>query len=300
MNLTENVMMSRAGRFVLLLSFALPAAGARAQSASLKDLVFTAVQPCRIYDTRSGSGVQGAGTGPIPAAQTRDIDVSHGAAPSCGISTDARAVVMNIVAVSPAGPGHLVAWPFGTPPPNAAVLNYSNVPGLNIANGIVQPICGPNCTHEFSLVPGVSATHVVIDVMGYFAPPGAGHLWGRGRPGTKIWGPGDLLCVNGTTIYGLSYVAVSWGSAADACPQGTWVCTRAERGTGACNTSRSDGGCDGLTCTGACMDFLENRHYGWTADQVTTLQGWAISELGGAADEDHLTCEGLPVWCCTE
>lgn len=294
-------MMSRVGRLVPLFALVfLVRAPARAQSLSLKDLQFTAVQPCRIYDTRAGSGVQGQGTGPIAVGQTRDIDVSHGAAPSCGIpSPQARAAVMNFVAVGPAGPGHLTAWPFGTAMPNASIINYANVGGLNIANGLVMPICS-FCTHDLSLRANVSATHVVIDVLGYFAAPGSGPLWGRGRPGTKMWGPGDFLCINGTIAFGLSYVAVSWGSAADACPQGTWVCTRAQRGTGACNTSRPDGGCDGLSCTGACMDFLENRHYGWTADQVTALQGWAISELGGAADEDHLTCEGLPVWCCTE
>lgn len=180
------------------------------------------------------------------------------------------------------------------------MLNYSNVPGLNIANGVVQPICVFGCTHDLNVVPGVSPTHVVIDVLGYFAPPGSGPLWGRGRPGTKMWGPGDFLCANGGITFGLSYVAVSWGSAADACPQGTWVCTLAQRGTGSCNTSRPDGGCDGFSCNGACLDFSASGHYGWVADQVTTDQGWAVSEGGGAADEDHLTCEGLPVWCCTE
>jgi len=292
--------MSRVGRLVPLVAVVfLVRVPARAQSASLKDLVFTAVQPCRIYDTRSGTGVQGAGTGPIPAAQTRNIDVSHGAAPSCGISTQARAVVMNIVAVSPAGPGHLVAWPFGTSPPSASVLNYSNVPGLNIANGIVQPICGPNCTHELSLVPGVSATHVLIDVTGYFAPPGAGHLWGRGRPGTKFWGSGDFLCANGSIAFGLSNIAVSWEGAANACPQGTWVCTTAERGSATCDTSRPDTTCDGYFCAGNCLNLSANDHFGWLANEYTVNEGAAVGEttliVGGSP-----TCNELPVWCCTE
>jgi hypothetical protein len=291
--------MPRLGRLVPLFALVfLVHSSARAQSASLKDLVFTAVQPCRIYDTRAGSGVQGAGTGPIPAAQTRNIDVSHGAAPSCGISTQARAVVMNLVAVSPAGPGHLVAWPFGTPPPSASVLNYSNVPGLNIANGIVQPICGPNCTHEFSLVPGVSATHVVIDVMGYFAPPGAGHLWGRGRPGTKFWGPGDLLCANGSVVFGLSDSPVPWAGAADACPEGTWVCTAAERGTASCDTSRPDTTCDETGCDGTCFDLAAGNVEGWLADHYNLRLGRVGNETGSATIQ--FSCNSLPVWCCTE
>ena len=93
----EVVMMSRVGRLVLLFAVVfLLRAPTEAQSFSLKDLQFTAVQPCRIYDTRAGSGVQGQGTGPIGAGQIRDVDVSHGAAPSCGISSQAKAVVMNL------------------------------------------------------------------------------------------------------------------------------------------------------------------------------------------------------------
>jgi hypothetical protein len=295
----EIVMMSRAGRllllFVLVLFLNSPAG---AQSVSLKDLQFTAVQPCRIYDTRPGTGIQGQGTGPIPAGQPRDIDVSHGAAPNCGIAPQARAVVMNFIAVGPAGPGHLVAWPFGTSMPNASILNYTNVPGLNIANGVVQPICAPNCTHDLSLVPGVSATHVVIDVLGYFAPPGSGHLWGRGRPNTTFRGPGDFLCVNGSIAFGLSDILVAWGSAADACPQGSWVCTAAERGTGSCDTSRIDSSCDLLNCNGSCFDFSANAHWGWVADQASETNGFFVGETLGLGTTT--ACTGLPVWCCIE
>ncbi|HEY3172309.1 MAG TPA: hypothetical protein VGK86_07000 [Thermoanaerobaculia bacterium] len=298
----EVVMMSRVGRLVLLFALAfLLRAPVNAQSLSLKDLQFTAVQPCRIYDTRPGSGVQGQGTGPIAAGQIRDIDVSHGAAPNCGIPPQARAVVMNFIAVAPAGQGHLVAWPFGTSMPNASILNYANVAGLNIANGVVQPVCGPGCTHDLSLVPGVSATHVVIDVLGYFGPPGAGHLWGRGRPGTKMWGPGDFFCANGAIAFGLSDIAVTWGSAADACPQGTWVCTAAERGTSACDTSRPDTTCDGYLCNGNCLNLFANDHIGWLAGEQDVNDGACLSEttlicLGSGSQ----TCTSLPVWCCTE
>ena len=260
----------------------------------------SAVQPCRIYDTRPGSGVQGQGTGPIGAGQTRDVDVSHGAAPSCGIPfPQAKAVVMNFVAVNAAGAGNLRAWPYGMSVPNASVINYANVTGLNIANGLVQPICASGCAHDLTLRADVSATHVVIDVLGYFAPPGSGPLWGRGRPGTKMWGPGDFLCVNGSVIFALSDAAVTWASAADGCPQGFWVCTATERGTGSCNTDRPDSTCDGFLCNGACWDLGANSTFGWLADQGALREGLVSSEVGGAAGPSS-TCNALPVWCCTE
>jgi hypothetical protein len=301
MNPTKFVMFPLSRRSVMLVAFVvlLPAAPGKAQSAFLKDLQFTAVQPCRIYDTRAGSGVQGQGTGPIGAGQTRNIDVTHGAAPACGISPQAGAVVMNFIAVAPAGPGHLVAWPFGTTVPTASVLNYSNVPGLNIANGVVQPICSPGCTHDLNVVPGVSATHVVIDVLGYFAPPGAGPLWGRGRPGTKMWGPGDFLCANGSIAFGLSDIAVTWGSSADACPQGTWVCTAAQRGTAVCDTSRPDFPCDGFLCNGTCLNFTASANWGWVAD-ATTGNGTGTIGTEDGAISPLTSCNTIPVWCCTE
>ena len=290
-------MVSRIAGLALLAALVSHAA-AEAQSASQKDLSFTPVQPCRIYDTRAGSGVQGQGTGPIPAAQNRDVDVTHGSAPSCGISSQAKAVVMNFIAVGPAGPGHLQAWPFGTTMPTASIINYANVGGLNIANGLVQPIC-PFCTHDLTVRANVSATHVVIDVLGYFAAPGAGPLWGRGRPGTKVWGPGDLLCANGSIVFGLSDTPVPWASAADACPQGTWVCTAAERGTGVCDTSRPDTTCDGSGCDGSCFDLSPGGQEGWVADHYSLRMGRTVIETLGA-QTIQFSCYSLPVWCCTE
>jgi hypothetical protein len=145
------------------------------------DLVYTPMTPCRIFDSRSGSGLQGAGTGPLAAGAAVAIDVAGGAAASCGVPFPAaKAAVLNFIAVAPSGPGDLRAWPWDNtnpPPPNASVINFSNVAGLNIANGPVVPICntstatGGDCTHDLFLRPDVHSTHVVIDVLGYLAAP---------------------------------------------------------------------------------------------------------------------------------
>ena len=52
--------------------------------------------------------------------------------------------------------------------PNASIVNF--VPGFNIANGLIQPICDAGvttCTHDLSIY-AASDVNVVADVMGYF------------------------------------------------------------------------------------------------------------------------------------
>ncbi len=150
---------------------------------STNDLTYTPVTPCRIYDSRPSSGVQGAGTGPLHPGTPVALDVAGGAASSCGIPFPfAKAAVLNFTVVTPAGAGDLRAWPWDSSnpaPPNAAVINYANVPGLAIANGLVVPICngststGGDCTHDLLVRADVSGTHLVIDVLGYMAQSAA-------------------------------------------------------------------------------------------------------------------------------
>jgi hypothetical protein len=134
------------------------------------DLVFTPVTPCRVLDTRASSG-------PIPATGQLPIRVAgaltgQGGAPNCGVPLGpATAAVLNFVAVAPQGPGDLRAWAFGGGVPTASVLNYQAVPGLNIANGVVVPLCDSgagSCPADVVLQADVSGTQVVVDVMGYF------------------------------------------------------------------------------------------------------------------------------------
>jgi len=140
------------------------------------DMVYTALTPCRIVDTRSG------GSGPLRAGERRlyfaNGGVSQGGAPDCGVPFLAAAVEMNFVAVGPSGPGDLRAVDYSpanlvAPFPNASVLNYSNLSGLNIANGIAQPICNSAttiCNSDLLVLADASDTDLVIDVVGYFQP----------------------------------------------------------------------------------------------------------------------------------
>lgn len=122
------------------------------------DLVFTPVTPCRLINFAF-----------IPGNTSQSFLVAG----SCGIPFPrAKAVMFNFISVNPTGPGDLRAWAFGSPVPGASVLNYAPVSGLNIANGIVVPICDVGvCSFDLTIQADVSGTTVVADVFGYFAAP---------------------------------------------------------------------------------------------------------------------------------
>ena len=144
---------------------------------SYSDLLFVPLTPCRVFDTRQGS----AG-GPLAAGEIRGFVINGSAgfvnqggnSGGCGVPTgavppQATAVVINLIAVSPAGPGDLRAWAYDQPEPLASVLNYASVPGLNIANGVIVPVAGTGLVpDDIKIHAEVSGTHVVADVTGYF------------------------------------------------------------------------------------------------------------------------------------
>jgi hypothetical protein len=144
---------------------------------SYSDLLFVPLAPCRVIDTRQGS----AG-GPLAAGETRGFVINGssgfvnqgGNAGGCGVPSgavppQATAVVLNLIAVSPSGPGDLRAWAYDQPEPLASVLNYAAVTGLNIANGVIVPVAGTGLVpDDIKILAEVHGTHVVADITGYF------------------------------------------------------------------------------------------------------------------------------------
>lgn len=141
---------------------------------SQADLVYTPIPPCRIVDTRVAGGVMSPGNSRDFAVTGTGFAFQGGVAGSCGVPFGpATAVMLNFVATSTAGPGHLQAWPYAGAVPVASILNYGAVTGLAaIANGLAIPICDPaatTCGWDFTAMSSVSATHLVVDVVGYFS-----------------------------------------------------------------------------------------------------------------------------------
>jgi serine protease len=127
-------------------------------------LTFFPITPCRVSDTRPGSGKAGALGGPILTAQTtREIPVLTS---GCGIAANVQAYSLNITAV-PSGPlGFLTVWQSGQPRPLASTLNSAN--GQVVANAAIVSVAGPSPSINLF---ASDDTHVVIDINGFFAPP---------------------------------------------------------------------------------------------------------------------------------
>ena len=128
-------------------------------------LQFRAVQPCRLLDTRNPNGPFG---GPeIGAGQTRSIPVPTS---NCGIPATARAYSLNVTVVPAKVLGYLTVWPTGQAQPFVSTLNSPD--GAVLANAAVVPAGTGGAISVFV----TDATHVVIDINGYFDAGGAAPL----------------------------------------------------------------------------------------------------------------------------
>ncbi|MBS1828551.1 MAG: hypothetical protein JST93_24810 [Acidobacteria bacterium] len=116
---------------------------------------FYPVLPCRIADTRPNAT--------LVANQTRTVNIGLA---SCPIPPTATAYSLNFTAV-PQGPlGYLTTWPTGQPQPFVSTLNAPT--GAVTANAAIVPAGANNSIDLFA----TNTTDVVIDINGYFAPPG--------------------------------------------------------------------------------------------------------------------------------
>jgi len=258
---------------LLSLSAALPA-----WAETPDDLVFRTTTKCRALDTR----LQG---GALVPGDPRTVELSI----PCGLPWGTTAAVLaNVVAVAPAGPGHFRSWPSDESTASTSIINY--IAGVNVANAVVLEMCSPSrpgCSFgEVTFQAFHNPAHLVVDVLGYFIKPTI----------PAAFAYSDASCSKDGVQFGLSYHVVEWHQAALACPHGTWVCSRSERGTAPCDTPRDDGSCDFLDCTGVCRDANSTAHSGWTTGAATTVHGHLTVETG--VQGVSATCSHYPAWCC--
>jgi uncharacterized repeat protein (TIGR03803 family) len=130
-------------------------------------LAFYAVPPCRVADTRNANGPLG---GPyLSGGHERDFPVQAG---SCGLPSNAAAYSFNFTVVpkTSAGVAYLTVWPQGQPKPLVSTLN--DLTDTVVANAALVPAGTGGGVATFAS----NDTNLVIDVNGYFAPPGTGGL----------------------------------------------------------------------------------------------------------------------------
>jgi hypothetical protein len=116
--------------------------------------------PCRLADTRSGSG------GPIASGADRSFQVQG----LCGVPSGAKAVSLNVTVVaSQTGGGYLTLYPSGIEKPKASTINF--VANDVIANGAIVPLgaAGVPPNADLRVYAGaLGNTNVILDVSGYF------------------------------------------------------------------------------------------------------------------------------------
>jgi hypothetical protein len=123
---------------------------------------FYSLTPCRLLDTRLAPGPYGA-----PAIAPGDRVVL--AAGRCGIPAGAKAVSLNVTAVTPLAAGNLRFFPGDGTAPNASTLNFTT--GQTRANNAIVMLASSG-SGTFALRNSSTASvHVVIDVNGYFGEP---------------------------------------------------------------------------------------------------------------------------------
>jgi hypothetical protein len=130
-------------------------------------LAFYPLPPCRIADTRNASfGTLGPPS--LSAGQTRSFDVLSSA---CHVPASAQAYSLNFTVVPSGSLGYITTFPTGQPMPLASTLN--DVTGTVVANAAIVPA---GTAGAVSVYDPNATTDLVIDINGYFAPPGVGGL----------------------------------------------------------------------------------------------------------------------------
>ena len=122
-------------------------------TADTSGAVYVPLTPTRLVDTRVGKGI----AAPIGAAGSAAVQVAGAA----GVPLGATAVVVNLTAVSPTGPGFLSAGPAAST--KTSVLNFAT--GGTVANLVMAQL---SPTGTLTLSNGASTpVNVIADVQGY-------------------------------------------------------------------------------------------------------------------------------------
>lgn len=146
-------------------------------------LIFHPLPPCAVFDTRPDLGGREA---PLAPGETMDFDLQltdysaqGGVAADCGVppvaqvdSPDgAQAVLVNLVALDPAGSGNFKAWDIDETEPPGGVLVFEADSNTNAYVPIGQTGAGEDDMLTRFLNNSVTSTHIRGVVVGYFTAP---------------------------------------------------------------------------------------------------------------------------------
>jgi hypothetical protein len=126
---------------------------------------FYPLPPCRVADTRNATGPLG---GPyLAGGQSRTFPILLS---TCNAPSSAKAYAVSFTAVPRGSLGYLTVWPTGQTQPRVSTLNAGT--GTVTAAAAIVPAGTGGSFDAFAS----NDTDLVVDINGYFAPPGAGGL----------------------------------------------------------------------------------------------------------------------------
>ena len=134
-------------------------------------LAFYPVTPCRVTDTR-GNGKSGLfGPPSMAGGSNRSFPIPQG---SCNVPSTAQAYSLNMTVVPPGQLTYLTAWPSGQSMPMVSTLNdfSTGIPAQAMGKVVANAAIVPAGTSGAVSVYASDTTDVIIDINGYFAPPG--------------------------------------------------------------------------------------------------------------------------------
>lgn len=142
---------------MILVLLAIPAMGQTG-------LRFVATPPCRLVDTRAGTGKAGAfGPPALQAGATRSFAIPQA---GCGVPSSAQAYSLNVTVVPRGMLSYLTLFPAGQAQPLVSTLN--SFTGTIVANAAIVPAGADGGVSVFV----TDATDVILDIYGYFDQPG--------------------------------------------------------------------------------------------------------------------------------
>lgn len=116
---------------------------------------FYTLTPCRVADTRTGSGV------PLAAGEVRSFPVTGS---SCSVPAAAQAAALNVTVTVPLAQGFVTVFPSGAETPGTQTAAFS--PGRTRAAAATIPIGNGGSVSVYNA--SASTVHVILDISGVF------------------------------------------------------------------------------------------------------------------------------------
>ena len=124
--------------------------------------VYTAIEPCRLLDTRPNQGIGGR-TAPLGPGEVYTL-TAHGDNGQCtGIPTDTLALELNVTGLQNTGATHFTIWSGTGNVPNASHVNLAAGASAT-PNSVTTELNGT----DFAIRNNSATAHVIIDIVGIY------------------------------------------------------------------------------------------------------------------------------------